>query len=80
MNFTWAYSEDHRQICQIIESHTLWGETTCRVWLPDRDSMVRILASKQEEHAWNEEIERKALVYPEMSPLLIIRIGEGAYE
>ena len=42
----WAWSPDHGQICQVIEAQTLWGETTCRVWLPDRDSVVRIPASR----------------------------------
>ena len=43
---SWYYSPDHGQICQVIEAQTLWGETTCRVWLPGRDSVVRILASR----------------------------------
>lgn len=30
----WYYSPDHGQLCQVIEAQTLWGETTCRVWLP----------------------------------------------
>jgi superfamily II DNA or RNA helicase len=42
----WYYSPDHRQFCQVIETQTLWGETTCRVWLPGRDSVVRIPASR----------------------------------
>jgi SNF2 family DNA or RNA helicase len=42
----WFYSPDHQQLCQVIEAQTLWGETTCRVWLPGRDSVVRIPASK----------------------------------
>ena len=42
----WAYSIIHGQICHVIESQTLWGETTCRVWLPGRDSVVRIPASR----------------------------------
>ncbi|HAF50683.1 MAG TPA: helicase, partial [Synergistaceae bacterium] len=33
-------------LCQVIEAQTLWGETTCRVWLPGRDSVVRIPASR----------------------------------
>jgi len=41
---SWHYSPDHGQICQIIETQTLWGETTCRVWLPGSDSVVRISA------------------------------------
>jgi superfamily II DNA or RNA helicase len=46
MNDEWAYSEDHGQICQVIDAQTLWGETICRIWLPDRDSVVRIPASR----------------------------------
>ncbi|MFH1953127.1 MAG: helicase-related protein, partial [Pseudomonadota bacterium] len=47
LNFQhWCWSVDHGQLCQIIESQTLWGETTCRVWLPGRDSVVRIPASR----------------------------------
>lgn len=41
---SWRYSPDHGQLCQVIETQTLWGETTCRIWLPDRDSVVRIPA------------------------------------
>jgi len=37
----WYYSPDYGQICQVLESQTLWGETTCRIWLPGRDSVVR---------------------------------------
>lgn len=40
----WYYSPDHGQLCQVIETQTLWGETICRVWLPGRDSVVRIPA------------------------------------
>jgi len=43
---SWMYSVDHGQLCQVIEAQTLWGETTCRVWLPGRDSVVRIPASR----------------------------------
>ena len=42
----WRFSTDHGQPCQVIETQTLWGETTCRVWLPGRDSVVRIPASR----------------------------------
>jgi len=41
----WCYSTDHNSICQVIETQTLWGETTCRVWLPGSDSVVRIPAA-----------------------------------
>ena len=46
MNIAWAYSEEYGQIGKVIETQTLWGETTCRVWLPGRDSVVRIPASR----------------------------------
>ena len=46
MDHNWCFSPDHGQPCRIIESQTLWGETTCRVWLPGRDSVVRISASR----------------------------------
>lgn len=42
----WYFSPDHGQLCQVIETQTLWGETTCRAWLPGSDSVVRIPASR----------------------------------
>ena len=42
----WYYSPEHGQLCQVIEVQTLWGETTCHVWLPGRDSVVRIPVSR----------------------------------
>ncbi|MFH1980904.1 MAG: helicase-related protein [Pseudomonadota bacterium] len=42
----WRYSIEHRQLCQVIEIQTLWGETTCRVWLPGSDSVVCVPASR----------------------------------
>jgi superfamily II DNA or RNA helicase len=41
----WFYSPDHGQLCRVIESQTLWGNTTCRVWLSGSDSVVRIPAA-----------------------------------
>jgi superfamily II DNA or RNA helicase len=43
---SWYYSSDHGQLCQVIDTQTLWGETTCRVWLPGRDSVVRVPANR----------------------------------
>jgi len=43
-NGDWHYSPDHGQLCKVIETQTLWGDTTCRVWLPGSDSVVRIPA------------------------------------
>jgi len=42
----WAWSLEHRQSCQILEVQAVWGETTCRVWLPGRDSVVRVPAAR----------------------------------
>ncbi len=42
----WCYSPDHRQLCRIIETQTLWGETVCRVWLPGKDVVVRLPATR----------------------------------
>lgn len=43
---SWYYSLDYGQLCQVIESQTLWDETTCRLWLPGRDSVVRVPATR----------------------------------
>ncbi|MEI6510321.1 MAG: hypothetical protein WCO14_05160 [bacterium] len=46
MDGKWHYSLDHGQLCQVIETQTRWGEPTCRVWLPGRNSVVRSPASR----------------------------------
>ncbi len=42
MDQGWYYSEDYGQVCPVIETQTLWGETICRVWIPGRDSVLRV--------------------------------------
>lgn len=42
MNSKWYYSTLHNSHCQIIEEQTLWGQTVCRVWLPNQDTVVRV--------------------------------------
>jgi len=42
----WQYSLEHRQPCQVIETDSLWGEATCRVWLPQQDVVVRVHPSR----------------------------------
>lgn len=42
----WVYSLKHNQLCQIIETNTLWDKTTCRVWLPNQDTVVRVRADQ----------------------------------
>ncbi len=41
----WLYSTDHGQLCQVIEVHLLWGETTCTVWLPESNAVARVAAA-----------------------------------
>jgi hypothetical protein len=43
---SWYYFPDHGQPCQIVGSQALWGETTCRAWPPEQNSVVRIPASR----------------------------------
>lgn len=38
----WQYSTIHKSACKIIEEQALWGQTICRVWLPNQDAVVRI--------------------------------------
>jgi superfamily II DNA or RNA helicase len=42
----WLWSEEHREICRVVETQRLWGDTSCRVWLPTRDAIVRVAAEK----------------------------------
>ncbi|OQA86699.1 MAG: RNA polymerase-associated protein RapA [bacterium ADurb.Bin236] len=46
MDGNWFFNLDFGQNCQVIETQTLWGETTCRVWLPGHNSVVRVPASR----------------------------------
>lgn len=43
---TWYYSLDHGEPCRILDSQALWGQTICRIWLPGRDAVVRVPASR----------------------------------
>lgn len=42
----WAWSDEHREICRVVDAQDLWGETLYRVWLPARDSIVRVRADR----------------------------------
>ena len=42
----WQHSTVHNCTFDVIESQTIWGETTCRVWLPGRDTVVPIPSSR----------------------------------
>lgn len=38
----WRYSTIHKSVCKIVDEQTLWGQTVCRVWLPNQDAIVRV--------------------------------------
>ena len=38
----WQNSTVHNSACKVIEEQTLWGQTVCRVWLPNQDAVVRV--------------------------------------
>jgi hypothetical protein len=38
---SWWYSSIHNSACKVVEEQTLWGQTVCRVWLPNQDAVVR---------------------------------------
>jgi len=42
MNLEWHHSTVHNSPCKVIEEQTLWGQTVCRVWLPNQDAVVRV--------------------------------------
>lgn len=42
----WMWSEEHQQLCRVIETQSLWGSQFCRVWLPTQEAIVRIPAEK----------------------------------
>ncbi len=47
-NGKWQYSTIHNTPCEILDEQSLWGQTVCRVWLPNLDAVVRVpLASLQ---------------------------------
>src|SRR2546422_4922057 len=46
MTGNWFFSPDHGQLCRVVETQTLWGETLYRVWLPNQDTVVRVRADR----------------------------------
>jgi len=42
LNSNWQYSTTYNSSCKVLDTHTLWGQTTCRVWLPDSDTIVKV--------------------------------------
>lgn len=42
----WFYSLQHQEPCQLIETQDLWGKKVHHVWLPGRDTVVRLEAAQ----------------------------------
>lgn len=42
MELLWNYSTIHKSACKVVDEQTLWGQTICRVWLPNQDAVVRV--------------------------------------
>lgn len=45
MTPSWQYSTFHNSACKVIEEQTLWGQTVCRIWLPNQDEVVSVSRS-----------------------------------
>lgn len=41
----WFHSTIHNSPCKVLEEETLWGQTVCRIWLPNQDAVVRVSRS-----------------------------------
>lgn len=38
----WKYSIFHNKACLVVESQSLWDETTCKIWLPETDTVTHV--------------------------------------
>jgi hypothetical protein len=39
----WWHSTDQNEPCRVVEVDRLWGQATCLIWLPRRDTTIRVL-------------------------------------
>ena len=42
----WWHSIDHDEPCRVVDTEALWGQASCLVWLPRRDTAVRVLQKR----------------------------------
>ncbi len=42
----WCAFPERGTVCRIVDIQTLWEEAVCRVWLPDRDIVMRVPAAR----------------------------------
>lgn len=45
MQNIWQYSTVHNSACKVIEEKSLWGQTVCRIWLPNQNAVVLVPSS-----------------------------------
>ena len=41
----WCWHERHAAPCRVVDAQEIWGEVAYRVWLPDKDAVVRARAA-----------------------------------
>lgn len=72
----WLWSELHNQHCQILDVQELWGDETCRAWLPGGDAVVHIRATDLR------PVAERSLACPDAVTYLAAaaRIGAGVTE
>ena len=73
----WQYSTIHNSPCKVIEEQALWGQTTCRVWLPTRDAVVKVPQKSLQPLSVDlqPEIEADRIVYVAVRRKAIERVG-----
>lgn len=61
----WLYSTIHNCACKVIEEQRLWGQTVCRIWLPNQDAVVRVPRSalRPLSDAFNPTLEAHTIQY-----------------
>lgn len=65
MESNWQYSTIHKATCKVIDEQTLWGQTVCRVWLPNQDAVVKVpkTALRSLNYDFNPDIETHRISY-----------------
>ncbi|MCF4150288.1 SNF2-related protein [Dethiosulfovibrio sp. F2B] len=65
MSNMWKYSTIHKSACKVVDEQTLWGQTVCRVWLPNQDAVVRVSQSDLQSLSsdWHPRIEGHRITY-----------------
>ena len=42
----WCWHTRYAVVCQIVDRQSMWGKITYRVWLPDKDAVVRAIEAE----------------------------------